>query len=333
MFWRDRGRAGNQIAQLPPSGQVRVLVVGDAGVGKSSIVNLIINGTPAFHIQPTVGCTVSVKHIPYGGSSTASSLSANGERDRDYFIELWDVSGHERYKDCRSLFYSQINGIIFVHDLSQRKTKSNLQKWATEISATGTFSAPAGVSNINGIPVPFLVIGNKADIVEKDGGKGSAGNLVDVARQWVERQGLLSPSEELPLTETFPGSGLVAAARMGRLDTEAVNRFFLTLIKRRYFSEDESLQQRKWASPSSTSQTFHSRQGSHEAELIRNYGSLNDGEYRYNSLSPLPAQWTLTPPPTSYPQQPMSSDSYGNSNTTTPSEGTYVKSKRADITV
>lgn len=33
-----------------------------------------------------------------------------GDGERDFFIELWDISGHERYKDSRSLFYSQING-------------------------------------------------------------------------------------------------------------------------------------------------------------------------------------------------------------------------------
>lgn len=160
-----------------------------------------------------------------------------------------------------------------MHDLSQRKTKSNLQKWAIEIANLGSFSAPLGVSNIAGIPVPFLVIGNKADIAPNDGGKGSSSNLVDAARQWVEKQGLLPPSEELPLTESFPGSGgLVAVstisfflftgsysntssvlhlssnliffcyklneclfnmhaqvAKEGRLDKEAVNKFFLNV--------------------------------------------------------------------------------------------------------
>jgi len=86
-----------------------------------------------------------------------------------------------------------------------------LQKWAAEVAATGTFSAPLGSSGPGGLPVPYLVIGNKADIAAKEGTRGSSGNLVDAARQWVEKQGLLPSSEELPLTETFPGrTGLVA---------------------------------------------------------------------------------------------------------------------------
>jgi hypothetical protein len=98
-------------------------------------------------------------------------------------------------------------GVIFVHDLSQRRTKTSLQKWASEIAATGTFSAPLSSGGPGGLPVPYIVIGNKSDVAAKEGTRGSSGNLVDAARQWVEKQGLLPSSEEIPLTESFPGSG------------------------------------------------------------------------------------------------------------------------------
>lgn len=104
-------------------------------------------------------------------------------------------------------------GVIFVHDLSQRRTKSSLQKWAVEIATIGTFSAPLGSGGPGGLPVPYIVIGNKADIAAKEGTRGSSGNLVDVARQWVEKQGLLSFSEEIPLTDSFPGGGGLLAVR------------------------------------------------------------------------------------------------------------------------
>ena len=100
-------------------------------------------------------------------------------------------------------------GVIFVHDFSQRKTKVSLQRWAAEIAARGTFSVPMSTFTAAGIPVPFLVIGNKTDLVPKHG--GSSGNLVDVARQWVEKQGFLSTGDELPVTESFPGSGGLVA--------------------------------------------------------------------------------------------------------------------------
>ncbi|KAK1298005.1 putative GTP-binding protein [Acorus calamus] len=239
MFWRERERESSKDQNgEPPCGQVRVLVVGDSGVGKTSLVHLFVKGSAISSPSQTVGCTVGVKHITYG-SSGSSSNSIKGDAERDFFVELWDVSGHERYKDCRSLFYSQINGVIFVHDLSQRRTKTSLQKWAVEISTTGTFSAPLGSGGPGGLPVPYLIIGNKADIAAKESTRGSSGNLVDAARQWVEKQGLLPSSEELPLTESFPGtSGLLAAAKESRYDKEAVIKFFRMLIRRRYFSDE-----------------------------------------------------------------------------------------------
>lgn len=88
-----------------------------------------------------------------------------------------------------------------------------MQKWAAEVAASGTFSAPLGSFGPGGLPVPYIVIGNKADIAANEGTRGSSGNLVDVARQWVEKQGLLPSSEELPLTESFPGSGGLLAVR------------------------------------------------------------------------------------------------------------------------
>ncbi|KAK1257282.1 hypothetical protein QJS04_geneDACA024106 [Acorus gramineus] len=147
-----------------------------SGVGKTSLVHLFVKGSAISSPSQTVGCTVGVKHITYG-SSGSSSNSIKGDAERDFFVELWDVSGHERYKDCRSLFYSQINGVIFVHDLSQRRTKTSLQKWAVEISTTGTFSAPLGSGGPGGLPVPYLIIGNKADIAAKESTRGSSGNL------------------------------------------------------------------------------------------------------------------------------------------------------------
>ncbi|MED6112607.1 sphingosine N-acyltransferase subunit lip1, variant 4 [Stylosanthes scabra] len=206
MFWSGRETNSRDLNGGPPFGQVRVAVVGDSGVGKTSLVHLIVNGSSIARPQQTIGCTVGVKHTTYGNSGSSSS-SLKGDSERDFFIELWDVSGHDRYEDCRSLFYSQINGVIFVYDLSQRRTKTSLQKWAAEISATGTFSAPSGSLGPCGLPVPYIVIGNKSDIAAKEGTRGSSGNLVDVARQWVEKQGLLPSTEELPLTESFPGGG------------------------------------------------------------------------------------------------------------------------------
>ncbi|KAG2711721.1 hypothetical protein I3843_04G083700 [Carya illinoinensis] len=336
MFWRDRERDNKEQNGGPPCGQVRVLVVGDSGVGKTSLVHLIIKGSSVARPPQTIGCTVDVKHTTYGNTGSSSS-SIKGDSERDFFVELWDVSGHDRYKDCRSLFYSQINGIIFVHDLSQRRTKTSLQKWAAEIAANGTFSAPLGSGGPFGLPVPYIVIGNKADIAAKEGTKGSSGNLVDVARQWVEKQGLLPSSEDLPLMESFPGNGsLLAAAKEARYDKEAVVKFFRTLIRRRYFSDDLNAPTPWSISPVQRASHRLDENLSDEEQPYKNIGLIGD-PYKYNVLPPLPAQRNLTPPPTLYPQQPVSvSESYSLprfSLTGSQEISRNARSKRSDINV
>ncbi|XP_022856106.1 small GTPase LIP1-like [Olea europaea var. sylvestris] len=333
MFWSEKERENNGNGG-PPCGQVRVLVVGDSGVGKTSLVHLILTGSSIARPPQTIGCVVGIKHTTYG-TSGSSSKSIKGDVQRDFFIELWDISGHERYKDCRSLFYSQINGVMFVHDLSQRRTKTSLQKWASEIAAMGTFSAPLSSGGPGGLPVPYIVIGNKADIATKKSTIGSSGNLVDVARQWVEKQGLLRSSEELPLTESFPGSGgLLAAAKEARYDKEALMKFFQVLIRRRYFS-DELPGASHWSTSIHRPLGQSSEISSDEDQQNMNSSLIGD-QYMYKALPPLPAQHNLTPPPTLYPQKPMSTpDNYNIPRfaLTGYQEISGSRSKRTDINV
>nr|ACS66798.2 unknown [Dimocarpus longan] len=338
MFWREREReTKEQNGGGPPSGQIRVLVVGDSGVGKTSLVHLIVKGSSTARPPQTIGCTVGVKHLTYGNSGSSSS-SIKGDSERDFFVELWDVSGHERYKDCRSLFYSQINGVIFVHDLSQRRTKTSLQKWASEVAASGTFSAPLGSAGPGGLPVPYMVIGNKADVAAKEGTRGSSGNLVEVARQWVEKQGLLSTSEELPLTESFPGSGgAIAAAKEARYDKEAVIKFFRMLIRRRYFSDELPVPNPWSISPAQKPSSQRLDENFSDEDSFYKSTSLSGDPYKYNTLPPLPAQRNLTPPPTLYPQQPVSVPENYSLPRFSPSGSSEIsstaRSKRSDINV
>lgn len=52
---------------------------------------------------------------------------------RQFFLEFWDVGGNRKYKPSRDIFYSQINGILLVFDVVNKKSYENLRKWIREI--------------------------------------------------------------------------------------------------------------------------------------------------------------------------------------------------------
>ena len=120
-------------------------------------MHLILKGTSIARPSQTVGCSVGVKvkiislffskhryvyyvnfltnliiyltqHISYG-SASSSSNSIKGDAQSDFFVELWDVSGHERYKDCRFLFYTQIDGKSFLSHCDNCPSELVTQCW------------------------------------------------------------------------------------------------------------------------------------------------------------------------------------------------------------
>merc|ERR1711946_91965 len=86
--------------------KVRILVVGDSGVGKSSLVHLLCHGQPITNPSWTIGCTVDVKlHEFREGTSL----------QKTHFVELCDIGGTSGHQNARSVFYTPAHGIILVH--------------------------------------------------------------------------------------------------------------------------------------------------------------------------------------------------------------------------
>jgi Rab-like protein 3 len=54
-------------------------------------------------------------------------------QQKTFWVEFWDIGGSLGHKNTRAVFYSQINGIILVHDLTNRKSCENLTSWLMEI--------------------------------------------------------------------------------------------------------------------------------------------------------------------------------------------------------
>ncbi|XP_058027208.1 rab-like protein 3 isoform X2 [Ahaetulla prasina] len=145
--------------------RVKVLVLGDSGVGKSSLVHLLCHNQMLGNPSWTVGCSVDVRIHDYKEGTPEEKI---------YFIELWDVGGSvgsaSSVKSTRLMFYNSVNGIILVHDLTNKKSSQNLYRWSLE--ALNKDVTPSSVLVTNGDydreqfadnQIPLLVIGTKLD--------------------------------------------------------------------------------------------------------------------------------------------------------------------------
>ncbi|XP_005639604.2 rab-like protein 3 isoform X2 [Canis lupus baileyi] len=157
---------GSKMASLD---RVKVLVLGDSGVGKSSLVHLLCQNQVLGNPSWTVGCSVDVRVHDYKEGTP---------EEKTYYIELWDVGGSvgsaSSVKSTRAVFYNSVNGIILVHDLTNKKSSQNLYRWSLE--ALNRDLVPTGVLVTNGDydreqfadnQIPLLVIGTKLDQIHE----------------------------------------------------------------------------------------------------------------------------------------------------------------------
>jgi hypothetical protein len=109
------------VGEPRPNDRVRLLVVGDAGVGKSSFVHLVCHGAVLRSATATVGCGVDAKLHGHAGVS--------------YYVEFVEIGGAEKWRVARSVFFMQrFDGVVMLHDLTNRNSRANLDRWRRELA-------------------------------------------------------------------------------------------------------------------------------------------------------------------------------------------------------
>lgn len=222
--------------------KVKILVVGDSGVGKTSLTHLICQQHPIGNPSWTVGCSVEVKLHEYKEGTP---------NQRRYFVELWDIGGSQNHKNTRSVFYNPTNGIILVHDLTNRKSQQNLQKWLEEI-LTKDGSSPRSKQFddfdpekfVGSTQIPILVVGAKLDLVSE-------------TRSNLHRRSS-TIAEECGADEIFLDCRQIRSLAAGSSSSVKLARFFDKVIERHYYSPREGIGTDKRRLPVYTS-TYNSK--------------------------------------------------------------------------
>ena len=118
----------------------KVVLVGDAEVGKTSITTRFAYGTFTDGYISTLGVDFIVKSIPIN----------------NYVVKLqaWDTAGQERYAGVRPIYYRGARGALCVFDITRRQSFVNVEKWLKQIQ------------RYSGTDVPIILIGNKLDLTD-----------------------------------------------------------------------------------------------------------------------------------------------------------------------
>ncbi|KAJ0008908.1 hypothetical protein NQD34_016323 [Periophthalmus magnuspinnatus] len=115
----------------------RLLMLGDSGVGKTSMLRSFTDSDfESSHIS-TIGVDFKMK-----------TLEMDGLKVR---VQIWDTAGQERYKTITKQYYRRAQGIIFVYDITNYSSFQHISKWVGDVEEF----APHQVQNI--------LVGNKSD--------------------------------------------------------------------------------------------------------------------------------------------------------------------------
>ena len=120
-----------------------VMILGDAAVGKTSLINNVANKPhQARHLRTVAVDFIMIEYKHEDGTMAQA--------------KIWDTAGQERFRNITKSFYQQADGMIIAFDTTTQKSFLSVRQWILSIfKAIGQNS------------IPLVLVGNKIDLVEQ----------------------------------------------------------------------------------------------------------------------------------------------------------------------
>ena len=142
--------------------ELKIIIVGDSGTGKTSFVNKYILNRFADTYQATIATQFSSKILEIDGIT--------------YRLQFWDIAGQDRSVTTTNIFCKNTNGVVLCCEINDKNTLNNTIIWKNSIE-----------QNIDVTNVPMIIIQNKCDLLgsELEYNKG-----IEELKEFTERNGI-----------------------------------------------------------------------------------------------------------------------------------------------
>mmetsp|Transcript_11326 Transcript_11326/g.22902 ORF Transcript_11326/g.22902 Transcript_11326/m.22902 type:complete len:202 (-) Transcript_11326:1811-2416(-) len=124
---------------------LKILILGDCGVGKTSLMERYVNGRFSHQYKMTIGADFLSKDIVID--------------DKMVNMAIWDTAGQEKFQSLGSAFYRGADACVLVYDVTDPTSFESLDSWREEFLMSAAPREPD--------TFPFVVLGNKIDILDR----------------------------------------------------------------------------------------------------------------------------------------------------------------------
>lgn len=175
---------------------LKIIILGDSGVGKTSLMNQYVNKKFSNQYKATIGADFLTKEVMVG--------------DRLVTMQIWDTAGQERFQSLGVAFYRGADCCALCYDVTNPISFRSLDSWRDEFLIQASPRDPE--------TFPFVVVGNKIDL-------DSRAVSVKRAQQWCQGKNDIpyfetSAKESINVEEAFQTIARNALTREADLEAE-----------------------------------------------------------------------------------------------------------------